>query len=509
MRDDLRFDQLLREDAAGLPPAMAVVNPWRDAMDLVLWGIGLTTITLNFLYLALILPLLGAILMVLGFRTLRRENRALRACYGLSIVLAVMRSLNVVLPALPVDTGVVTGYVIAALTLALYVCLWRGMVGVSRAAGAEKPTAPAAGALVNFYVALFLLAMLQLQGWLAVLPLLVVYLVILRNLVKLSRSLADMGYTIHAAPVRLPSAAVLWGYLGATLAALLLALFLCQRLPMDWQARDDAPQDVAVRAQLLELGFPQQVLDDLTAEEVARMSGAVKVYTEEDPLYGETYQLYETEDPVEEDAHPGWVLDGWYNRSDGRMCYRYRVYEAPQSVMTHIAVELPEQYGEKRYWLLHYLDYTLPLLEPRYTEMLEVWKVEQMSEGWRSGSVCEGRLLCDRDGQALTADLYELTGNADWSSDFFGTSFAQSTITARWTQPAHGENVRLYVLYDAFRQEEGNVLTETVNYLRQHAPVYPAAQGAEDLWRQRRSDAVTWRQPSIQVWLYELEEQGA
>mgnify|MGYP004652792239 CR=1 FL=1 len=131
MRDDLRFDQLLREDASALPPAMAVVNPWRDAMDLVLWGIGLTTITLNFLYLALILPLLGAILMVLGFRTLRRENRALGACYGLSIALAVMRSLNVVLPALPVDTGVITGYVIAVLTLALYVCLWRAIITAS------------------------------------------------------------------------------------------------------------------------------------------------------------------------------------------------------------------------------------------------------------------------------------------------------------------------------------------------------------------------------------------
>ena len=38
MSDDLRFDQLLREDASGLPPAMADVNPWREAMWLVLWG---------------------------------------------------------------------------------------------------------------------------------------------------------------------------------------------------------------------------------------------------------------------------------------------------------------------------------------------------------------------------------------------------------------------------------------------------------------------------------------
>ena len=219
MSDDLRFDQLLREDASGLPPAMADVNPWREAMWLVLWGMGLTTITFHFLYLDLLLPALGGILMVLGFRTLRRENKALQWCWRLSIVIAAVRSASFVLEALPVDVKYVPAYAVMVMTFALYIGLWRGMVGVSRAAGAEKPAAPAAGALVIFYAVLGTLAFMELNGWLAVLPLLIVYIVILRNLVKLARSLSDMGYAIHAAPVRLPSAAVLWGYLGLTLAA--------------------------------------------------------------------------------------------------------------------------------------------------------------------------------------------------------------------------------------------------------------------------------------------------
>lgn len=166
MSDDLRFDQLLREDASGLPPAMADVNPWREAMWLVLWGMGLTTITFHFLYLDLLLPALGGILMVLGFRTLRQENKALRWCWRLSIVIAAVRSASFVLAALPVDVKYVPAYAIMAMTFALYIGLWRGMVGVSRAAGAEKPAAPAAGALVIFYVVLGALAFLKLEGWL-------------------------------------------------------------------------------------------------------------------------------------------------------------------------------------------------------------------------------------------------------------------------------------------------------------------------------------------------------
>ena len=267
MSDDLRFDQMLRENASALPPAMAEVNPWREAMWLVLWGMGLTTITFNFLYLDMILPALGGILMVLGFRTLRKENGALQWCWRLSIAIAAVRSASFVLEALPVDVKNIPAYAVLVMTFALYCCLWRGMVGVSRAAGAEKPAAPAAGALVIFYAVICALAFLELSGWLAVLPVLIAYIVILRNLVKLARSLADTGYAIHAAPVRLPSTAVLWGYLGLTLAAVLLAMFLGQRYPMNWQVRDDAPQDETIRAELLDLGFPEQVLDDLTAEE--------------------------------------------------------------------------------------------------------------------------------------------------------------------------------------------------------------------------------------------------
>ena len=223
MTDDLRFDELLREDAAALPPpADGEITPWRTAMDRILWGMGLTTITLNFLWLDVLLPAIGAVLLVLGFRTLRRENAPLRWGYRLALLALAIRFAGDVLAALPVDVGNAPAYVHIPVTLALYVCLWRGMVGVSRAAGAEKPAAPAAGAMAVFYAALTALALIGLEGWLLVLPLLALYLFLLRSMVRLSRSLTDTGYAITAAPVRLSDSAVLWSALGALLAAVLL-----------------------------------------------------------------------------------------------------------------------------------------------------------------------------------------------------------------------------------------------------------------------------------------------
>ena len=471
MSDDLRFDRLLQEDASGLPPAMAEVNPWREAMCLVLWGMGLTTITFNFLYLDMILPALGGILMVLGFRTLRRENKALQWCWRLSIVIAAVRSASFVLAALPVDVKNIPAYAIMALTFALYIGLWRGMVGVSRAAGAEKPAAPAAGALVIFYAVLGALAFMELNGWLAVLPLLIVYIVILRNLVKLARSLSDTGYAIHAAPVRLPSAAVLWGYLGLTLAAVLLAMFLGQRYPMDWQARQDAPQDAAIRAELLELGFPQEVLDDLTAEEVAGLAGASEVLTQTDTQYDSGNYRVVTTDVWDEDTPNTWQYQSAEKQEDGTYRYTYRVYDVEEvCTMTHVAVVLP-QGGYQRVVFLHRI-----AAQPRgmaLTEGVEIWPMWRDDENWARGNIIGGRVLCGRQGQTYTADFAALDSGSYTSQSFFGNS-QRSCITAEWSRLRGAEDLRAYVLYDAETlTPEWEYLESWCNYARPDDAVYP------------------------------------
>ena len=503
MSDDLRFDALLTEGADALPPAPDV-SPWRSAMYCIAWGIALKTLTLQILYLDDILPTLGCILLVLGFRTLRQENGALRWAYGLSIAAAVMRSAAMVLAALPVDVGLTFGYADSALMLGMLIALWRGMTGVSRAAGAEKPSAPAAGSLAVFYAVLIPLAFIGLEGWLLVLPVLAVYLVILRNLVKLFRSLENTGYAIHAAPVHLPTAAVLWGYLGLTLAAVVLAMLLGQRYPMDWQVRDDAPQDAAIRAELLELGFPRDVLDDLTAEEVAQMSGALKVYTETQTNYDKNACRTVTTDKWYTEMPANWQYYRTTVEADGARRYTYRIYDVPVSVMTHAAVEVPGEQGLRRYIILHHVRYA-DTDGFRGTEGLQIWPSWRVETDWFTGDWVSGRVLCSRSGQPCASDFCRLEGGMEQSASIFGTEDVFA-ITARWTRPAGGEDLRAYVLYDALRGEDGDVLGSVVNTFRRTAPNYPFAD-AYDSWQRGQRGHVDWRQDYFQLWLYSIENE--
>ena len=502
MSDDLRFDALLTEGADALPPP-ADVSPWRSAMYCIVWGIALKTLTLQILYLHYILPTLGCILLVLGFRTLRQENRALRWAYGLSLAAAVMRGVCAVLQALPVDVGLTFGYADSGLMLGILIALWRGMTGVARAAGAEKPSAPAAGTLAAFYAVLLVLAHIGLEGWLLVLPVLVVYLVILRNLVRLFRSLENTGYAIHAAPVRLPAAAVLWGYLGLTLAAVVLAMLLGQRYPMDWQARQDAPQDAAIRAELLELGFPQEVLDDLTAEEVAGLAGASEVLTQTDTQYDSGKYRVVTTDVWDEDTPNTWQYRSAEKQADGTYRYTYRVYDVEEvCTMTHVAVVLP-QGGYQRVVFLHRI-----AAQPRgmaLTEGVEIWPMWRDDENWARGNIIGGRVLCGRQGQTYTADFAALDSGSYTSQSFFGSS-QRSTITAEWSRLRGAEDLRAYVLYDAETlTPEWEYLESWCNYARPDDAVYPFRSALARWHSWGLTDGDTLIQSALQEWADDVE----
>lgn len=57
---------------------------WQQTYENILVGMGMCVITLNFLLLNYILPSIGILMIFLGLRRLRRENRWFRSAYGLA-----------------------------------------------------------------------------------------------------------------------------------------------------------------------------------------------------------------------------------------------------------------------------------------------------------------------------------------------------------------------------------------------------------------------------------------
>ena len=208
-RDDA-FEALLAQSVAELPPEeiVADVTPWRRAMNRILFGMALCAITLNFWCLNYILPAIGTVLLLLGFRTLRRENRWLGGCFAVTVIRAACFFATLILNTTILQSAVFTPAVTTTLTvinavllLALYFCFWRGLLAVQKKAGLPAQ-AGGALALIVWYALVCVLAAVHYTGWIVPIAMLVGYGCILRSLYRLSGALDEAGYAIAPGPVR-------------------------------------------------------------------------------------------------------------------------------------------------------------------------------------------------------------------------------------------------------------------------------------------------------------------
>lgn len=459
---DADFEAMLAQSVPDTPPEeiVAEVTPWRRAMNRILFGMALCAITLNFLCLNYILPAVGTVLLLLGFRTLRRENRWLGGCFAVTVIRAVYFFATLVLNTTILQSAVFTPAVTAALTvinavllLALYFCFWRGLLAVQTKVGLPA-RAGGALALIVWHALVCVLAAVQYGGWVVPIAMLVGYVCILRSLYRLSGALDEAGYAIAPKPVRVTDrclvlviAAVLG--IGCTLGYLFGGSYR-----MDWQPVDASTQaqTETIRQQLLDLGFPEAVLNDLTPEDIAACDGALRVVavTEDHPFNDGRNVLWEA-----------------YNEKNERYYVQDTVYDVKELRLTGVAVQLP---GAQETWRVYH--HFLWTTDPGFygTEVLQIWPAdENMQDGWRFAGDVTGRVLYDRDGQTFTASYHTL-GRQTYTADsvFFGQR-TNSDLFAAFSMPRHAERARGYVAYTAAAVQSGCLLNSWINYTHQQS----------------------------------------
>mgnify|MGYP000475063201 FL=1 len=465
---DADFEAMLAQSVPDTPPEeiVAEVTPWRRAMNRILFGMALCAVTLNFWCLNYILPAIGTVLLLLGFRALRQENRWLGGCFAVTVIRAAYFFATLILNTTILQSAVFTPTVTTALTaanavllLALYVCFWRGLLAVQKKAGLPAQTGGAL-ALIVWHALVCVLAAVHYTGWIVPIAMLVGYGCILRSLFRLSRALDEAGYAIAPQPVRVTDRCIALVLAAALGIGCTLGYLFGGSYRMDWQPADasEQTQTAAIRQQLLDLGFPEAVLNDLTPEDIAACDGALRVVsvTEDHP-----FNDGRTVSHKESDGEGGVVsvLD--------------TVYDVRELRLTSVGVQLP---GAQETWrVFHHFLWTT---DPGFygTEVLQIWPADQNTpDGWRFAGDVTGRVLHDRDGQTFTAPYHAL-GRQTYTAD--SVFFGQRTCTdlfAPFSMPRHAEHARGYVAYSAAAVQSGCLLDSWINYTHQQSWLqYPA-----------------------------------
>lgn len=467
-RDDA-FEALLAQSVDELPPEeiVADVTPWRRAMERVLFGLALCMVTLNFWCLNYLLPAIGTVLLLLGFRALRRENPWLGGCF----VCAVLRA-ACMFPSLILNTTILpsdacksaAAAVSAALMLALLLCFWQGLRAVRRKAGLPAQGG-GAGALLAWYVLMCILAAVHYTGLLVPIAMLVGYVCILRSLFRLSGALDEAGYAIAPQPVRVTDRCIALMLAAALGIGCTLGYLFGSSYRMDWQPVDTSgqTQTAAIRQQLLDLGFPEAVLNDLTPEDIAACDGAVRVVavTEDHP-----FNDGRTVSHKESDGEGGVVsvLD--------------TVYDVRELRLTSVGVQLP---GAQETWrVFHHFLWTT---DPGFygTEAIQIRPAcRSIPEGWAAAGDATGRVLYDRGGQTFAAPYASLGARTFTANTVLWGEQTNTDLFAAFSLPQHGEHCRGYVAYSTTEARDGYILSSGVYYTHQQSWLqYPVVTAME------------------------------
>lgn len=306
------FDRSLMEDLSQLPPAPGEVEsytPWRAAMTKILWGMGLTTFRFEFFYLQYLLPLLGAALLYLGYRSLRRENRWFRLCWVLSGILLAVHMATDILTATPVMGWITQNpalnwgltWPLVGMQLLLLFALWRGTRAAFASVGEAEPGDWLKRGLVCYLLSLAIAlwselvpltqddgffgpSILEQYEWLYYgrsIAFIALQIYLLVCIARQSGALADRGYAITPVPVRFTPTVFLAGVFAVVLLSSIAALWLSSRAPA-LEAQPLSAVHVeeysSVRAHLVDLGMDADLANSLDKTELERCRDALAVY---------------------------------------------------------------------------------------------------------------------------------------------------------------------------------------------------------------------------------------
>lgn len=427
--DEQDFDALLSRSLPELPPEDIVARtvPGKKALNRILVGYFLSTFTINGLGLNLILPVIGQILMLLGFRALQHENRWFSACYVFAVLQAFLRFGKLILDTtifdLPFEdpqSAANAFYIALALQVLLTVvsllCFWRGLRTVQKACGIRYK---AIGVLALLAWNLLLCAVFVAQargqfiGGYTLLFLLVSLIIILWMIARQAKALDATGYVLQPAPLRLSDRTLTLIILGILAIGCTCGHLFFSSYDMDWQTVDSTESAATseTKSQLAALGFPEDILDDLTPEDLARCHGAEQVVVDARTL--------NSENPTFDNGDYDIRLTNVIVLVPG---------ETPHVVLfNHFSwLSTPKFYGTAALNIL-----------PTYEASAELWRLEDGPTG---------RILYDDGDDSFVADYHSIEMRTV-TSNLFRNVAPSPSLYASFIFPNQGTRQRGYITY--------------------------------------------------------------
>ena len=315
--------------------------------------------------------------------------------------------------------------------------------------------------ILIWYVVVVALAAWNYQGLILALIILAAYIGILVELKHIAEKLEEAGYILEEQTVRISNGKCVGCAVVLTVAGLFSAYLFLDSYHMEWTMVKESQDPVSeeIKDHLLSLGLPEDILNDLTEEDLLECKNARQVFVERDD--------YPMNDGVK-------VVSG----TGGYTQYSTE-YPQKELKLSGAAIEL-EQKGQWK--VIHHFRWNE---DPgfRGTESLQIYPVYSgQKSGWTVNGGLTGQVLYEKNGTSYTAD-YAVLQNENYNTRDgfpFYDMMEHSSIFAEFSMPRHGENCRGYVAYNMGNNEPDWWIDSWLNYTHQNTLVqYPVLSAAQ------------------------------
>jgi hypothetical protein len=416
------------------------INPWHMPIYCITWGFFLTSFTLNFLLLQYILPTLGIVLMYLGFRSIRKGNRWFFAAWIIAAIKLIWQAVQLMLYATPAFLFLQNNSFIKVMLLifqiALFIALRNALQTVFTQADIKPTRDPALLAIIwTCLIALFA-AFHYVNGWIIVIPLFIFFFYILRSLSVVREELGGAADLYVEASEKWNNGVVTAVYLVCCILLVFAGCTYANHIRLN-ASEQTAATDSETRSKLIELGFPKNIIKDISDKDISTLSKTIHVQTD-----SETLSFHH----VEVTTRTG--TNSYSTRTEPRGC---------NLQATIVYMEFPDH-------LLYVIEYF------NWIDSKAYWQDGFMIWNQAGIELLNGALLYQKNGVNYTARIPRLKCETVKKNSFFGLNDSRQ-ISGAVSYPFQSEHQRGYIFYRIQFPKDQLISGNCLNYLHQDHPI--------------------------------------
>ena len=288
--NNLDFDKLLADKFSNMPlddELVENISPGKRSMKYILVGLCLSLFNIVIFFdFTMLTKIIGFICLLIGFRSIRNENKFFKLGYVSAIVLNIhtvifhVLDMSIWKDSIVSEIGLLSTIIFLSMSLLMYVGIWLGIWNIETKAGkTEHSKSPAV--LAVLYASVVVMGLIKVTGFWAIVWA-VAYICTIVGVFKTYKAVEDVGYVVKASSIKVPNWVMVTAMVFVTIVGVIVINGF-NKYPMDWQKYEVAQNAELdnMRKQLIEEGIPAYVVNDLTAEDIKQCAQAKLVLTHE------------------------------------------------------------------------------------------------------------------------------------------------------------------------------------------------------------------------------------